>query len=109
MVLVKGVGSGAGSLLVSAVVGEGSTALTSCAAKMLLGFLSVGLSVYCYVISQASLGASRTSAFYATSPFIGAFLGMLMFHEKAGVLFWVAFVLMAVGVWLSVQDAMTEG
>ena len=76
---------------------------------MLLGFLSVGLSVYCYVIAQASLGTSRTSAFYATSPFIGALLGMLLFREVPGALFWVAFALMAVGVWLSVQDAMAEG
>ncbi len=102
-------GSGAGSLLVSAIVGEGGAAPASCAAMMLLGFLSVGLSVYCYVIAQASLGASRTCAFYATSPFIGALLGMLLFREVPGTLFWVAFALMAVGVWLSVQDAMAEG
>ena len=93
----------------SAIVGEGGAAPASCAAMMLLGFLSVGLSVYCYVNAQASLGASRTCAFYATSPFIGALLGMLLFREVPGTLFWVAFALMAVGVWLSVQDAMAEG
>ena len=105
VVLVKGLGSGAGSLVVSAVVGEGGAALARCAAMMLLGFLSVGLSVYCYVVAQASLGAARTSAFYATSPFIGSFLGMMLFREMPGMLFWVAFVLMACGVWLSVKDA----
>lgn len=106
VVLIKGLGSGAGSLLVSALLGEGSAALASCAAMMLLGFLSVGLSVYCYVIAQASLGAARTSAFYATSPFIGAILGLTIFRQAPGALFWAAFALMACGVWFSVRDAL---
>ena len=106
VVLVKGIGSGAGSLMVSVLVGEGLAGPASCAAMMLLGFLSVGLSVYCYVIAQASLGAARTSAFYATSPFIGAILGMILFRQIPGALFWVAFALMACGVWLSVEDAL---
>lgn len=108
VVLVKGLGSGAGSLAVSLLAGEGGAPAGSCVAMMLLGFLSVGLSVYCYVIAQASLGAARTSAFYATSPFIGAFLGMLLFREMPGPLFWVAFALMACGVGLSVRDAIGE-
>ena len=108
VVLVKGLGSGAGSLAVSSFAGEGAAAPSSCVAMMALGFLSVGLSVYCYVIAQASLGAARTSAFYATSPFIGAFLGMLLFREMPGPLFWVAFALMACGVGLSARDAIGE-
>lgn len=108
VVLVKGLGSGAGSLAVSMLVGEGGASAQGCAAMMLLGFLAVGLSVYCYVKAQACIGAARTSAFYATSPFIGVFLGMALFHQMPGALFWVAFALMAFGVWLSVRDAMAE-
>lgn len=108
VVLVKGLGSGAGSLAVSAIAGEGGAAPSGCAAMMLLGFLAVGLSVYCYVKAQACIGAARTSAFYATSPFIGVFLGMALFHQMPGALFWVAFALMAFGVWLSVRDSTAE-
>lgn len=105
VVLIKGLGSGVGSLVVSAIAGETVASVDSCLAVMVLGFFSVGLSVWCYVKAQARLGAARTSAFYATAPFIGAFLGMLMTRELPGLQFWVAFALMALGVWLSVQDA----
>lgn len=108
VVLIKGLGSGAGSLVVSALAGEGLAPLGDCLAVMLLGFFSVGLSVWCYVKAQARLGAARTSAFYATSPFIGALLGMLTTRELPGLQFWVAFALMALGVWLSVQDAIAS-
>ncbi|MBR1830554.1 MAG: DMT family transporter [Atopobiaceae bacterium] len=105
VVLIKGLGSGAGSLVVSVMAGEQLAALGDCLTVMVLGFFSVGLSVWCYVKAQARLGAARTSAFYATSPFIGAVLGMLTTRELPGLQFWVAFALMALGVWLSVQDA----
>lgn len=75
---------------------------------MILGFLAVGLSVYCYVCAQACIGAARTSAFYAISPFIGVFLGMALFRQMPGALFWAAFALMAFGMWLSVRDAMAD-
>ncbi|MDO5119832.1 MAG: DMT family transporter, partial [Coriobacteriales bacterium] len=105
VVLIKGLGSGAGSLVVSAIAGEGAASTGDCLAVMVLGFFSVGLSVWCYVKAQAQLGAARTSAFYATSPFIGAILGMVMTRELPGLRFWAAFALMALGVWLSVRDA----
>ncbi len=105
VVLIKGLGSGVGSLAVSAIAGEAAASAGDCLAVMVLGFFSVGLSVWCYVKAQARLGAARTSAFYATAPFIGAFLGMLMTRELPGLQFWVAFALMALGVWLSVRDA----
>lgn len=108
VVLVKGLGSGAGSLAVSMLVGEGGASAQGCAAMMLLGFFSVGLSVYCYVRAQSCIGAARTSAFYATSPFIGALIGLALFHEAPGALFWAAFALMVVGVWLSVRDALAD-
>jgi len=108
VVLIKGLGSGAGSLVVSAIAGEGAASTGECLAVMVLGFFSVGLSVWCYIKAQAQLGAARTSAFYATSPFIGAFMGMLLFREMPGPFFWTAFALMACGVWLSVADALRE-
>lgn len=108
VVLLKGLGSGTGSLLVSMLAGEGLAALGDCIAVMVLGFFSVGLSVWCYVKAQASLGAARTSAFYATSPFIGAILGMVTTRALPDLRFCFAFALMALGVWLSVRDALAE-
>ena len=78
--------------------------LGNCVLIMILGFLAVGLSVYFYVLAQNKIGAARTSAYYAVSPFVGVFLSLILFREIPGPLFWVALVLMAVGVWLNMED-----
>ena len=67
---------------------------------MLLGFVSYGLSVYCYVYAQRSLGAARTSAYYAIAPFVGMGISFLMFRETPGPLFLIALALMIWGSWL---------
>ena len=57
--------------------------------------------------SKATVLAILAAALYALmSPFIGALLGMILFREMPGALFWVAFALMVCGVWLSVKDAL---
>ena len=71
---------------------------------MILGFLSIGMSVYFYVIAQSRIGAARTSAYYAVSPFIGVFLSLLIFHQMPGKLFWIALSIMAIGVYIDVKD-----
>lgn len=37
---------------------------------MLLGFVSYGLSIFLYIRAQKSLGAAKTSAYYAVAPFV---------------------------------------
>ena len=64
----------------------------------------IGLSVYYYVLAQSEIGAARTSAYYAISPFIGVLLALLIFHELPGKLFWIALAIMAVGVYINVKD-----
>ena len=76
---------------------------------MVLGFLSVGLSVYFYVLAQAEIGAARTSACYAVSPFVGVLLSLLIFRRLPGRLFWIALVLMVIGVCCDVRDAQEAG
>ena len=104
IVMIKGLGSGTASFLLSFVVGEKMASLGNCVLIMILGFLAVGLSVYFYVLAQNKIGAARTSAYYAVSPFVGVFLSLILFREIPGPLFWVALVLMAVGVWLNMED-----
>ena len=106
IVMVKGLGSGLGSLVVSRIAGEGLPALLPALAVCVLGFLAVGLSVYVYVLAQSKLGAARTSAYYALAPFVGVLLSLVLFREVPGVLFWVALALMVLGVALNVQDTL---
>lgn len=102
IVIIKGLGSGTASLIVSIFAGERIDSLRQCIPILILGFFSVGLSVYFYVMAQSRIGAARTSACYAVSPFIGAALSLLIFREPPGIHFWIALVFMAIGVWLNI-------
>ena len=104
IVMVKGVFSGLGSVMIGLFCGERIHHLWAIPLVLLLGFVAYGLSIYYYVYAQRLLGAARTSAYYAVAPFIGAFLSLIIFREIPGVLFLAALALMAAGAWLSSGD-----
>ncbi|MGN0746319.1 MAG: DMT family transporter, partial [Aristaeellaceae bacterium] len=100
IVAIKGLGSGAGAAVVAWLSRETMPEWRLIPLAMLLGFVSYGLSVYCYVYAQRSLGAARTSAYYAIAPFVGVGISFLMFREMPGPLFLIALALMLWGSWL---------
>lgn len=104
IVMVKGIFSGAGSVIIGLICGERISHLWTVPVVLLLGFVAYGLSIYFYVYAQRILGAARTSAYYAVAPFIGVFLSLLIFREIPGYLFIAALALMIIGAWLSSQD-----
>ena len=101
IVLLKGIFSGIGSLIIGLFIGERIEALWSIVAGLCVGFVAYGLSIYFYVYAQRLLGAARTSAYYAVAPFIAAILSLIIFREIPDVTYFVALVLMIVGAWLS--------
>lgn len=104
IVLLKGIFSGLGSLLVGFVIGERITVLWSVFAVIGVGFVAYGLSIFFYVHAQRILGAARTSAYYAVSPFIGTLLSLVIFREIPHYTYFIALALMIIGAWLSSQD-----
>ena len=104
IVLLKGVFSGIGSVLIGLWIGERITVLWSVAAVLVLGFVAYGLSIYYYVYAQRLLGAARTSAYYAVSPFLAAGFSLLLFREIPSGRYFLALVLMIVGAWLASHD-----
>lgn len=104
IVLLKGIFSGIGSLIIGLFIGERIEALWSIVAVFCVGFVAYGLSIYFYVYAQRLLGAARTSAYYAVAPFIAVILSLIIFREIPDVTYFVALVLMIVGAWLSSQD-----
>ena len=104
IVLLKGIFSGIGSLIIGLFIGERIEVLWSTVAVLCVGFVAYGLSIYFYVYAQRLLGAARTSAYYAVAPFIAAILSLIIFREIPDVTYFVALVLMIVGAWLSSQD-----
>ena len=101
IVVVKGFGSGIGSLLIALAAGETLPSPGLIPAILLLGFISYGLSIFFYVYAQRRLGAALTSAFYAVAPFIGAALSLLIFRELPGARFFTALAIMAVGTYFA--------
>ena len=102
--MIKGVFSGAGSIIIGLICGERILHLWTIPVVPLLGFVAYGLSIFFYVYAQRILGAARTSTYYAITPFIGVILSFLIFREIPGMLFIAALILMIIGAWLSSQD-----
>ena len=98
IVVIKGLGSGAGALLIALAAGEQTPDAVSLLGGLALGFVAYGLSIFFYVTAQRDLGAARTSAYYAVAPFIGSAISMLVFRSWPGMAFWTALLIMALGV-----------
>lgn len=71
---------------------------------LLVGFIGYGVSLVLFVLALRGLGTARTGAYFSTAPFIGAGIAILFFHEETSVLFWIASLLMSVGVWLHLTE-----
>ena len=104
IVLLKGIFSGLGSIIIGLIIGERITVLWSVFAVLGVGFVAYGLSIFFYVYAQRILGAARTSAYYAIAPFIGTLLSLVIFREMPHCTYFIALGLMAIGAWLSSQD-----
>lgn len=104
IVLLKGIFSGMGSIIIGLCMGEQIEIFWSISAVLAIGFVAYGLSIYFYVYAQRLLGAARTSAYYAVSPFIATILSLIIFREIPDVTYFIALMLMIVGAWLSSHD-----
>lgn len=104
IVIVKGLGSGLGALIVALLSGESFPALRYVPAALLLGFVAYGLSIYFYVCAQRHLGAAKTSAYYAIAPFIGVLLSLVIFRDWPGWIFFAALAVMIAATVLVTKD-----
>lgn len=104
IVLLKGIFSGLGSVIIGLCIGEHITVLWSVFAVLGVGFVAYGLSIFFYVYAQRMLGAARTSAYYAIAPFIGALLSLVIFRDIPHYTYFIALGLMVVGAWLCSSD-----
>ena len=101
IVIIKGIGSGVTSLIIAFVIKQYTLEIKYILITLLLGFVAYGLSVYFYIYAQRSLGAARTSAFYAIAPFIGVGLSFIIFKEVPTVSYLIALFIMVIGVYLT--------
>lgn len=104
VVVIKGFGSGTGSLVIAAVTGEFHASLPYILLALLLGFVAYGLSIFFYIYAQRYLGAAKTSAYYAVSPFIGAALSLVIFRQIPSASFLAALFVMVLGTYFVSTD-----
>ena len=104
IVVVKGFGSGIGSLIIYFTINELSFNLIYIALALLLGFVAYGMSIYLYIRAQRDLGAARTSAFYATAPFIGVIISWIVLREPVTLTFMMALLIMLIGTYFAVSE-----
>ena len=99
IVAVKGIFSGLGALIVAFVCGAALPDALSIVLELLLGFVAYGLSILFYIYAQRSLGAAKTSAYYAVAPFIGVALSLALSREIPSGWFIAALIVMIAGTW----------
>ena len=104
IVVIKGFGSGLGSLVIALVTGEAFPSLIFVLCALLLGFVAYGLSIYFYIYAQRDLGAAKTSTYYAAAPFVGAGLSLIIFREIPSVTYIVALLIMLAGTYFASSD-----
>ena len=107
IVTIKGFGSGTGSFIVAVILGEKLPELRFILPAVLLGFVAYGLSIFTYIRAQKTLGAAKTSAFYAIAPFIGAMLSFIFLCESLTITYMIAFCIMVLGTVFVVSDTLS--
>ncbi len=105
IVVIKGFGSGLGSLVLALALGEPLPPLRVLPVVLGLGFVAYGLSIFFYVYAQRRLGAAKTSAYYAVAPFIGVLLSRLILKEAFTQVFLIALAIMMAGAYFASTDA----
>ena len=91
-------------LAVAAAAGSAIPPLSVVAGALLLGAVSYGCSLYLAVRSMRELGAAREAAYFATAPFIGAMLSMVIFQQVPRMTESIAAGLMAAGIFLLLRE-----
>jgi drug/metabolite transporter (DMT)-like permease len=104
VVLLKGIFSGLGSIIIGLCLGERVKTLWSVFAVLAVGCVAYGMSIFFYVYAQRLLGAARTSAYYAVAPFIGTLLSLVIFRDMPHYTYFIALGLMVIGAWLCASD-----
>ena len=108
IVILKGIFSGLGSLAIARFQGEAIPSVQYILLALLLGFVAYGLSIFLYVRAQNTLGAARTSAYYAINPFIGALLSFVFMREPLSSTYIAALLIMIAGTALVVLDTLKQ-
>lgn len=97
IVTIKGLAAGLFSLLLVFVLGSPLPGIDIIVKAMILGGFSYGVSIVLFVLAIRNLGSSRTSAFFATAPFIGMILSIVLLGDMPNAMFVISLPIMILG------------
>lgn len=100
----KGIMAGLVNTLLAFSLGATLPSPVTTLETMAVGLLGYGFSLVMFVLALRGLGTARTGAYFSTAPFVGALIALLVLGESAGPQFWVAALLMGLGVWLHLTE-----
>lgn len=102
--MIKGLVAGSTNLVLALSLGAAIPEPGLVAASAVVGFLGIGVSLVLFMLGLRHLGTARTGAYFSLAPFIGAVLGLALFHEPASLQLILAGLLMAIGLWLHLAE-----
>jgi drug/metabolite transporter (DMT)-like permease len=101
----KGLLAGIVNCTIALLMGMQFPEIQTTVVAMTLGFCGYGISLVLFVLALRGLGTARTGAYFSTAPFIGSAVALVFMGESASTAFWLASVLMGLGVWLHISEA----
>lgn len=101
---LKGLAAGSVNLVLALVLGASLPTPGQMAGAMVVGLLAYGVSLTLFVVALRHLGTARAGAYFSTAPFIGAVCAIALLGETPPTSFWLAAILMAIGVWLHLTE-----
>jgi drug/metabolite transporter (DMT)-like permease len=101
---MKGIVAGVVNTGIALVLGATLPSTLATGEAMVVGLLGYGVSLVLFVLALRGLGTARTGAYFSTAPFLGAAIAIFVFGDHASTLFWIAAILMGIGVWLHLSE-----
>jgi drug/metabolite transporter (DMT)-like permease len=101
---VKGLAAGSVNFLLAFYQGARLPGAAELLAAGAVGFVGYGVSIVLFVLALRHLGTARTGAYFATAPFIGAAVALVLLSEPMTARLAIAGLLMGAGVWLHLTE-----
>lgn len=101
---VKGLSAGVWNIVLAFVFGASFIDSKTSIAILMIGAICYGVSLVLFVYALRLIGASRTSTYFASGPFIGVIFSLLLLGEQPPAYHWLAFVFMLGGVFVLYRE-----
>ena len=102
--MAKGLAAGSINIVIAGAAGSPWPSPEGLAAAGAVGFLGYGVSLALFVQALRLIGAARTGAYYATAPFVGSVVGILLLGDPVTIQLGAAGLLIGWGVWLHLTE-----